>query len=310
MTKEGTKHLIRWFGRRLFPAGCLPAVLVLMAAFTCSPLRAQVDLAGEWTENLHEDMPERGDVAIGDYLSLPINDATRMRADTWDAEQWTMVEHLCHAHPLDYAPRGPSQMRIWSDVDPLTQGVLAWHTIISYMLPERTIYMDGRPHPPEWAAHTWQGFSTGEWVGDMLKVTTTHLKEGYFRRNGLARSEKATVTEYFIRYPTTLTLVTIVEDPVYLTEPFIITSDWIQDIGRQLSPNFCISSVEIDHPKGWVAYHLPGENPWLNEYSQRTGVPYEAVRGGAATMYPEYQKKLEKMPVPPKLESDSSEKGR
>jgi hypothetical protein len=303
-------HLTNRFGHRGLRWACFPHLLMFVAALTGSPLRAQVDLAGEWTENLHEDMPERGDVAIGDYLSLPINDATRMRADTWDAEQWTMVEHLCHAHPLDYAPRGPSQMRIWSDVDPLTQGVSAWHTIISYMLPERTIYMDGRPHPPEWAAHTWQGFSTGEWVGDMLKVTTTHLKEGYFRRNGLARSEKATVTEYFIRYPTTLTLVTIVEDPVYLTEPFIITSDWIQDIGRQLSPNFCISSVEIDHPKGWVAYHLPGENPWLNEYSQRTGVPYEAVRGGAETMYPEYQKKLEKMPVPPPLPKESTETGR
>ncbi|MGA2719731.1 MAG: hypothetical protein ABSF78_12265 [Candidatus Acidiferrales bacterium] len=303
-------HLTNRLGHRGLRWACFPLLLMFVAALTGSPLRAQVDLAGEWTENLHEDMPERGDVAIGDYLSLPINDATRMRADTWDAEQWTMVEHLCHAHPLDYAPRGPSQMRIWSDVDPLTQGVSAWHTIISYMLPERTIYMDGRPHPPEWAAHTWQGFSTGEWVGDMLKVTTTHLKEGYFRRNGLARSEKATVTEYFIRYPTTLTLVTIVEDPVYLTEPFIITSDWIQDIGRQLSPNFCISSVEIDHPKGWVAYHLPGENPWLNEYSQRTGVPYEAVRGGAETMYPEYQKKLEKMPVPPPLPKESAETGR
>jgi len=303
-------HLTNRLGHRGLRWACFPLLLMFVAALTGSPLRAQVDLAGEWTENLHEDMPERGDVAIGDYLSLPINDATRMRADTWDAEQWTMVEHLCHAHPLDYAPRGPSQMRIWSDVDPLTQGVSAWHTIISYMLPERTIYMDGRPHPPEWAAHTWQGFSTGEWVGDMLKVTTTHLKEGYFRRNGLARSEKATVTEYFIRYPTTLTLVTIVEDPVYLTEPFKITSDWIQDIGRQLSPNFCISSVEIDHPKGWVAYHLPGENPWLNEYSQRTGVPYEAVRGGAETMYPEYQKKLEKMPVPPPLPKESAETGR
>jgi hypothetical protein len=303
-------HLTNRLGHRGLRWACFPLLVMFVAALTGSPLRAQVDLAGEWTQNLHEDMPERGDVAIGDYLSLPINDATRMRADTWDAEQWTMVEHLCHAHPLDYAPRGPSQMRIWSDVDPLTQGVSAWHTILSYMLPERTIYMDGRPHPPEWAAHTWQGFSTGEWVGDMLKVTTTHLKEGYFRRNGLARSEKATVTEYFIRYPTTLTLVTIVEDPVYLTEPFIITSDWIQDIGRQLSPNFCISSVEIDHPKGWVAYHLPGENPWLNEYSQRTGVPYEAVRGGAETMYPEYQKKLEKMPVPPPLPKESAEKGR
>jgi hypothetical protein len=310
MTNYETRRLMGWLGRRLGGMVCLPLALGFMAAFACAPLRAQVDLAGEWTENLHEDMPERGDVAIGDYLSVPINDATRLRADTWDAEQWTMVEHLCHAHPLDYAPRGPSQMRIWSDVDPLTQGIAAWHTIISYMLPERTIYMDGRPHPPEWAAHTWQGFSTGEWVGDMLKVTTTHLKEGYFRRNGLARSEKATVTEYFIRYPTTLTLVTIVEDPVYLTEPFVITSDWVQDIGRQLSPNFCISSVEIDHPKGWVAYHLPGKNPWLNEYSQRTGVPYEAVRGGAETMYPEYQKKLATMPVPPPLPSESSEKGR
>jgi hypothetical protein len=68
--------------------------------------------------------------------------------------------------------------------------------------------------------------------------------------------------------------------------------------------------VEIDHPKGWVAYHLPGKNPWLNEYSQRTGVPYEAVRGGAETMYPEYQKKLATMPVPPPLPSESSEKGR
>ena len=189
-------HLTNRFGHRGLRWACFPLLLMFVAALTGSPLRAQVDLAGEWTENLHEDMPERGDVAIGDYLSLPINDATRMRADTWDAEQWTMVEHLCHAHPLDYSPRGPSQMRIWSDVDPMTQGVSAWHTIISYMLPERTIYMDGRPHPPEWAAHTWQGFSTGEWVGDMLKVTTTHLKEGYFRRNGLARSEKATVTEY------------------------------------------------------------------------------------------------------------------
>src|ERR1700690_2770391 len=290
------------------------ACLFLLSAFTAllagAPVRAQVDFAGTWGQKFQEDIAERGDAAIGDYVSLPINDATRMRADAWDAEQWTMVEHLCHAHPIDYAPRGPSQMRIWSDIDPMTQGVVAWHTILSYMLPQRTIYMDGRPHPPDWAAHTWQGFSTGEGVGETLKVTTTHLKEGYFRRNGLARSEKATITEYFIRYPTTLTLVTIVEDPVYLTEPFIITSDWIQDIGRQLSPNFCISSVEIDHPKGWVAYHLPGENPWLNEYSQRTGVPYEAVRGGAETMYPEYQKKLATMPVPPKLATDSSEKGR
>jgi hypothetical protein len=284
--------------------------LALIVLFAASPLRAQVDFEGTWGQNFREDIAERGDAAIGDYVSLPINDATRMRADAWDAEQWTMVEHLCHAHPIDYAPRGPSQMRIWSDVDSMTEGVLAWHTILSYMLPERTIYMDGRPHPPEWAAHTWQGFSTGEWVGDMLKVTTTHLKEGYFRRNGLARSEKATITEYFFLDENNLTDVAIISDPVYLTEPFVLSTDWVSDVGKQLSPNFCISTVEIDHPKGWVAYHLPGHNPWLHEYADKAGIPYEAIRGGAETMYPEYQKKLATMHVPATPESKSAENGR
>ena len=44
--------------------------------------------------------------------------------------------------------------------------------------------MDGRPHPPDNALHTWSGFSTGEWDGDVLVVTTTHLKEAYMRRSG------------------------------------------------------------------------------------------------------------------------------
>ncbi len=58
---------------------------------------------------------------------------------------------------------------------------------------EETIWMDGRPHPPENAVHTWSGFSTGEWDGDTLVVTTTHLKESYERRDGLMRSDRATV---------------------------------------------------------------------------------------------------------------------
>jgi hypothetical protein len=90
---------------------------------------------------------------------------------------------------------------------------------LRHMVAQRTIYMDGRPHPSDNAPHTWQGFSTGEWEGDMLKVTTTHLKEGWLRRNGLARSDKAVLIEYFIRHGDFFTIVTDVEDPVYLTEP-------------------------------------------------------------------------------------------
>ena len=119
-----------------------------------------------------------------------------------------------------------------------------------WMLPHRTIYMDGRARPSPNAQHSWQGFSTGEWEGDMLKVTTTHLKEGWLRRNGVPRSEKATLVEYFIRHGDYLTLVTVVKDPVYLTEPFVRTSNWVADPGFQLSPFSCIPTVEIERPRG------------------------------------------------------------
>ena len=105
--------------------------------------------------------------------------------------------------------------------------------------------MDGRPRPSPHAQHSWQGFSTGEWEGDMLKVTTTHLKEGWLRRNGVPRSDKATLIEHFIRHGDYLTLVTIVKDPVYLTEPFAHVELGGRP-GFQLSPFSCIPTVEIE----------------------------------------------------------------
>jgi hypothetical protein len=169
-------------------------------------------------------------------------------------------------------------------VDPFTQGVIAWRMTTRYRLAERTIYMDGRPHPSENAPHTWQGFSTGEWEGDMLKVTTTHLKEGQSRRNGVPRSDRSTMIEYFIRHAELFTLVTDVED-----------------LGRHLRTTSCIPNVDIPHPEGYVAYHTLGENHWLNEFASRWGIPVEAARGGAETTYPEYQERLAKLPPPPKL---------
>jgi hypothetical protein len=288
---------------------CLLFLLFSAAVFTAAPAFAQVDLSGEWAQKMHEDFPERqAGPEIGDYTGLPINAEARARADAWDAEKWTQPEHECEPHPSDYAPRGPGSMRIWSDMNPLTMQFTAWHTELAWMQPQRTIYMDGRPHPPEDAAHTWQGFSTGEWIGDMLKVTTTHLKEGWIRRNGLPRSDRATMTEYFIRHGDYFTLVTIVNDPVYLTEPFVRTSNWILDLGYQPFSSTCIPAIEVEHPKGFVAFHLPGKNPYLNEYSQKYGVPEEAARGGAEEMYPEYIEKLKKMSVPPQPKDSAGNK--
>jgi hypothetical protein len=78
------------------------------------------------------------------------------------------------------------------------------------------------------------------------------------------------------------------------------------DLGHHFPPKAvaCIPSVEIAHPKEYVAYHLPGENKWLAEFATRYGIPLEAARGGADTMYPEYQEKMAAMPPPPKPTRD------
>ena len=95
----------------------------------------------------------------------------------------------------------------------IRQQLIAIHTHHFAWGTERTIWMDGRPHPPEYALHTSQGFSTGKWEGDVLAVTTTHLKEGWIRRNGLPRSDRAVVTEHFIRHGDNLTIMTVIRDP-------------------------------------------------------------------------------------------------
>jgi hypothetical protein len=268
--------------------------LVLLLAVSV-PAFAQLDLSGEWAPRFHEDQPERiPGPAIGDYLGLPINDAARLRADSWDASYLTLPENQCRPHPADYSPRGPANLRIWKELDPATQQVLAFHTHISWMAPERTIWMDGRPHPPEYAPHTWQGFSTGKWEGDILTVTTTHLKEGWIRRNGVPRSDKGTLTEHFIKHDDYLTLVSIVNDPAYLTEPFIRTTDFVLDPTQQIAPYPCEPVVEIERPKGAVPHHLPGTNTFLTEFPAHYGLPAEAAKGGAETMYPEYRLKIKK----------------
>ena len=268
-------------------------VFTMLVSASANSVYAQADLAGMWAQRFHEELPERGEgPEIGDYTGLPVNDAARLRADSWDASKWTVPERQCEPHPADYAPRGPANLLIGRTVDSVSQEVVSWDVTVNWSLQQRTIFMDGRPHPSPNAQHSWQGFSTGEWDGDMLRVTTTHLKEGWVRRNGLPRSDKATLTEYFIRNQDYLTLVTIVEDPVYLTEPLIRTSDWVLDPGLRIGPFSCIPAIEIERPRGAIYHNLPGTNPFLMEFAERHGIPFEASRGGAHTMYPEYRSEL------------------
>lgn len=262
-----------------------------------APAFAQIDLAGQWASRQHEDAPERGGgPEMNEFQGLPINEANRLRGDSWSASLWTVPEHQCIPHPADYGPNF-SQLVMWKDVDPVTKEIVAWHTEFSWMNPVRTIWMDGRPHPPAWAPHTWQGFSTGKWEGDVLTVETTHLKPGYLRRNGLARSEKATLRERFIRNGDVLTIVSIVTDPVYLTEPYIKSRSFQIEPGYQMAVYSCSIDVEVDRPEGEIPHYLPGTNPFIAEWASKHKMPLAGARGGAETMYPEYMIKMRSMPT-------------
>ncbi len=274
------------------------AVFFLVIACTAVPASAQVDFSGEWAPRFWEDQPERvPGPELGDYLGIPISEAARRRADTWDASIQTLPEWQCRPHSADYIWRGPSNLRISKEVDPVSREITAFHAEWLRSV-DRAIYLDGRPHPPADALHTWAGFSTARWEGDMLTVTVTHLKEGYLRRNGLPRSDKATLTEHWIRNGDLLTVMTIINDPVYLTEPFVRTTDYELDLRQQVPPYPCGVVQEVDRKKGDVPSFMPGANPYMTEFATRHKIAADATRGGADTMYPDFRTKGRTQPIP------------
>ena len=268
------------------------ALALGISAVATVPALAQVDFSGEWAPRFYEDQLERvPGPELGDYLGLPITAAGRQRADTWEASIQTLPEWQCRPHSADYIWRGPSPLRVSKEVDPVTRQIIGFHAEWMRSV-DRAIYLDGRPRPSEDAAHTWAGYSTAKWDGDIMTTTVAHLKEGYMRRNGMARSEKATLTEHWVRHGDWLTVVTIVTDPVYLTEPLVRSTDYELDVHQQIPAYPCEVVREIERSAGAVPNLLPGTNPFLGEFGERYGVPFEATRGGAETMYPEYRKKM------------------
>ena len=277
----------------------LCVAVMLLGAVSAAPAFAQTDFSGEWAPRFWEDQPERvPGPELGDYLGIPINDAARLRAAAWEGSIQTVTEWQCRPHSADYIWRGPSNLKITKEIDPVSREIVAFHAEWLRSV-DRPVYVDNRPHPSPNAPHTWAGFSTAKWEGDMLTIVTTHLKEGYLRRNGLPRSDKATLTEHWIRNGDFLTVMTMVSDPVYLTEPFVRTTDYELNVNQQIPPYPCGVVQEIDRAKGEVPHYLPGTNPYLTEFATKHNIPVDATRGGAETMYPEFRAKLKTMPPPP-----------
>jgi hypothetical protein len=260
----------------------------------------QMDFSGTWANRLHEDFVERAPGPhLGDYTGLPINDEARAVADAYRVEMQNMPERQCILYTSQYIVMGPQNLRIEADRDPISGDVIAWRMSGTVDRPPRVIWMDRRPHPSRNSPHSPAGFSTGIWQGQMLTVSTTHLKTGLVWRNGVPHSDQATMSEHYMRHGDLLTIVMILTDPIYFEEPFIRSATFQLDPGTRVLPEPCEPQVEIPRAAGEVPHYLPGENPYLTEFATLFKLPLDAARGGAATTYPEYGKKLRATYVPP-----------
>jgi hypothetical protein len=271
---------------RITTRSCLVLVLLLAG---CLPALAQIDLSGDWLPVREED--NTGNSEIGDWVGIPMNDASRLRSEAWDASIQTLPEWQCRPHGSAYISRGPSQLKIFKETDPVSRETTAWHLEWLRSV-DRPVYMDGRPHPSPNAPHTWAGFSTGEWVGDTLRIKVTHLKEEYLKRNGVWHSDQIELTQYLIRRGNYLTYVLVEYDPVYLTEPLIRSTEYQLAPNYQLPPYPCTSVTEVDRPRGVVPHYLPGTNADVAYFSKKYHIPMNVVRSGAATMYPEIRNSI------------------
>jgi len=277
-------------------------ILVVSSVLVANMAFASVDIAGHWQSVRHEERLVRGDGPdLGDYTGLPINAAARQKAESWDATVLSVPERQTTPHPVTYAMNGPRpDLRIEEIIDPETQMLKAYRISGLYQrADERIIWMDGRPHPSDLAEHTWTGFSTGRWEGNVLIVKTTHIKMGFIQRNGVPSSPYATLEEHFVRHRDQLMSMFIVTDPVYLDEPLVRTANW------KWAPTLRIAARTRAEPADEFGVVDRGHVPhWPlgtvhDEFGKRFGIPLIATFGGAYTMYPEYTRTPPAVPKAP-----------
>ncbi len=195
---------------------------------------APVDLTGYWVTVVTEDWRYRMVTpARGDHPSVPLNGAGNAVANSWDPAKDDAAGEQCRAYGAAGVMRLPGRVHItWQDDATLK--------IETEEGTQTRLLTFGGPRPN--AAGSWQGESVAQWefagggraprgggprpMGGNLKVVTTKMRPGYLQKNGVPYSAGTVLTEYFSRTiepngDSWLILTSIVEDPQYLTGPFI-----------------------------------------------------------------------------------------
>ena len=214
-----------------------PAVLAGQAANARSS--APIDLTGYWVSIVTEDWAWRMVTPRkGDYASVPLNDEGRRVAGAWDPAKDEASGDECRSYGVGHIMRVPGRLHVtWANDSTLR---------IETDAGQQTRLLRFDSSPPSSNDAQWQGHSVAAWEisggrgfgarggapprSGSLKVVTTKMKAGYLRKNGVPYSENAVVTEFFDRHTESngewFTVTTIVDDPKYLQQPFITSTDF------------------------------------------------------------------------------------
>jgi hypothetical protein len=266
-------------------------VLLLLCGPARSPVYAQFELTGSWAGSGTEDLA--GDGLPLDYTGYPLTEDARTRGLSYSQSQLSMIERQCQGWPTFYFMQGPFGLRIWSDTEgvngtPVSYTIGAWENRAPFV-----IWMDGRPHPTAIAPHTRAGFTTGRWEGSVLVAETTHMQAGFIRKTGVPSSDQTKMTTRFYLHDDILTVLAVIEDPVHLAEPQILTHHFLRTAVpiAPVGPP-CVAVFEGTTPGESVVHYAPEKNPFVDEMTVKFGVPRDAALGVPETLYPEYRKKM------------------
>ena len=177
----------------------------------------------------------------GDVLYLPVNEAGRRMAEQWDPARDIASGEACRAYGAGGIMHLPGRLRIsWENDNTLK---------VETDTGQQTRIFNFGSVPPPAGEPTWQGFSLAAWElpggggrgrgrgaaggpasrpGSSLKVQTSRMRLGYYRRNGVPYGPNATMTEWFttISEPdgnSYLLVTKILEDAQYLNAPYVRT---------------------------------------------------------------------------------------
>jgi hypothetical protein len=153
--------------------------------------------------------------------------------DAWDPAKDESAGEACRAYGAAGVMRLPGRLHITWESDNL----LKLDTDAGTQT--RRFMFAGANDAAGAAEPTWQGSSTARWQfpggrgrgpvpTGQLVVTTTRMRPGYLRKNGIPYSRNAVLTEYFVRLVDDdtqeyLAVTTMVDDPQYLAQPYVKT---------------------------------------------------------------------------------------